>query len=573
MIFLENICILGCGYIGLPLAVFLADAGYKVIGVDVNKEKIKNLQNFDSFYTESGFEDMWKKERVRSNLQFSITPEKAEVFIIAVPTPLNESSKDADLSFVDAAVESILPIIKEGNLVILESTVPPFTCRAKIRDKIIEHYSKEFSDKIDIAHCPERVFPGNIVHEFINNDRIIGGLTEKSTLRAEKIYKSFVKGHILLTDDKTAEITKLSENTFRMINIAFANELDNICKKFQVDTNTVIELANHHPRVKILNPGIGSFDFTMPEEINRKIAGICSFVNFCPTKLSYENLIMEGIDPNSAFIVGNPIVDSVHYFLKNKEKFSNGVEKINEKLKLNNFYLMTLHRPGNVDDLELLQKILSVLSKSSLKILFLIHPRTMNNLKRNKLDYIIPKNITLNEPVGYFTFLTLLEKSNGIITDSGGIQEESVVLKKTCITLRPNTERPEAIKTGFVHLINPLNPDFENNLTRLLKSLEKDILFAEKQSDEDMFPFGIGDTCEKMFNIIQDLYKNDKLKIVVRQMEQNYFVNKLKSPNELNPEDEIQVSFNKDGRIITPNKEKSETNKVIVKQLLKYEEL
>ncbi len=258
MIKKKKICVIGsAGYIGLPLAVLLAQAGHDVLGVDINNEKIQKLSNGICTLEEKGMDELYQKVYQTSRLRFSSNPELSDVYIIAVPTPLEKKTKAADLSFIESALSTIIPLLREGNLVILESTIPPLTCRNIVKKRIERETKYNTLGKILIAHCPERAFPGNLLFEFTNNDRIIGGVTKDATKLASEIYGSFSKGKIHLTDDVTAESVKLAENTYRDINIAYANELKLIFDNLNINVKDVIKLANFHPRVNILNPGIG----------------------------------------------------------------------------------------------------------------------------------------------------------------------------------------------------------------------------------------------------------------------------------------------------------------------------
>lgn len=254
---MTKICILGCGYVGLPLAMFLAKSEFEVLGVDIDESKIKQLSSGVLTLLEEGIEDLWNDSKVRKNIKFSIIPQKSDIFIIAVPTPLNSSKNNADLNAVQNAINMILNLIEPENLIILESTVPPGTSRAEIYEKIKENRSNNLANSVFIAHCPEQVLPGKIMKEFVEIDRIIGGINEESSKKAAAIYKTFITGKCYLTDLKTAEFTKLAQNTYRMINITFANELEQFAKQYNVNNADAIQLANKHPRVNILNPGIG----------------------------------------------------------------------------------------------------------------------------------------------------------------------------------------------------------------------------------------------------------------------------------------------------------------------------
>lgn len=244
---MKKICVLGLGYIGLPTACLFANAGYEVVGVDVNQEKIEKLNHGKLPFEERGLRELF--EKALPNMSFKTKPEEADVFLIAVPTPLDKEVKMADLRYVREAIKSILDYIKEDNLVILESTVPPGTCERLILPML--------GNKAHLVYCPERAIPGNTIHEMIYNDRIIGSNEKRLGEFAKEIYTSFVKGNIYLTNLRTAEMVKVMENTFRDINIALANEFAQIAEESGVNIWEAIELANKHPRVNILKPGPG----------------------------------------------------------------------------------------------------------------------------------------------------------------------------------------------------------------------------------------------------------------------------------------------------------------------------
>ena len=253
---MKKISVLGMGYIGLPTACMLANSGFKVLGVDIDEEIINKLNSGKLHIEEPELEKIFSSAFKNNRLRVSLELERSDVFIIAVPTPLDHRNK-ADLSYVISAANKIKEKIKKGNLVILESTSPPGTTR-NIVGKIITNGTGFIAGRdYYLAFCPERVLPGKIVYELENNDRIVGGVDKKSSEAAESIYKTFVKGKIFLTDLETSELVKLAENTYRDINIAFANELSLICKDYGIDIREVIKYANMHPRVKILNPGPG----------------------------------------------------------------------------------------------------------------------------------------------------------------------------------------------------------------------------------------------------------------------------------------------------------------------------
>ncbi|MCK4735718.1 MAG: nucleotide sugar dehydrogenase, partial [Methanophagales archaeon] len=226
---------------------------HEVIGIDINQKTIEKLNHNELPFEEDGLEDLF--ENALPNMRFKTQVEDADVFIIAVPTPLNKEMKMAELKYVRSAAEMIYQHLRKNNLVILESTVPPGTCD-KLLVSVLEKSGLKVGD-FSLAHCPERAIPGNTIYEMVNNDRIVGGIDEKSTDLAKSLYSSFVKGNFYLTNTLTAEFVKLMENTFRDINIALANEFAQIAEECGVNVWEAIELANKHPRVKVLKPGPG----------------------------------------------------------------------------------------------------------------------------------------------------------------------------------------------------------------------------------------------------------------------------------------------------------------------------
>lgn len=250
-----KVCVIGLGYIGLPTAAMFASAGHEVLGVDKKPQVVDALNRGKVTISEPGLAD-FVGEAVRSGrLRASTEPELSDAFIITVPTPITED-KRADLSFVESAARSIVPVLKEGDLVVLESTSPVGTVDSVVLP-ILEESGLKAGRDFGLGYSPERVIPGKILSELTNNSRIAGGVDAKSAARIAELYKSFVKGEIYETDDRTAEMCKLSENTFRDVNIAFANELAKICEKQGIDVWKMIELCNKHPRVNIHNPGPG----------------------------------------------------------------------------------------------------------------------------------------------------------------------------------------------------------------------------------------------------------------------------------------------------------------------------
>ncbi|MBL8101666.1 MAG: UDP-N-acetyl-D-mannosamine dehydrogenase [Anaerolineales bacterium] len=261
----QKICVIGLGYIGLPTASTFASHGINVIGVDVNPHIIDTLNKGEVHIHEPGLRDAVTKAIASGNFKAATQPEEADAFIIAVPTPFQENKfgeyngityKLADMRAVTSAAESILPVLKKGNLVVLESTSPPRTT-VDLITPILARSGLEAGRDFHLAYSPERVLPGQILHELIENARVIGGVTPESSEAGKDLYSIFVKGQIIKTDATTAEMVKLMENTYRDVNIAIANEFSRLADKFGVNVWEAISIANLHPRVKILSPGPG----------------------------------------------------------------------------------------------------------------------------------------------------------------------------------------------------------------------------------------------------------------------------------------------------------------------------
>ncbi|UFH59222.1 UDP-N-acetyl-D-mannosamine dehydrogenase [Sulfurovum mangrovi] len=249
----KKICVVGLGYIGLPTAALLANRSYYVHGVDVVQSTVDTINRGEIHIVEPELDTFVKAAVNSGKLKADLKPTEADIFIIAVPTPFHDGYVP-NIDYVVSATKSIAPYVKEGNIVILESTSPVGTT-----DKVAEVLAENGIDtnKVHVAHCPERVLPGHIMRELVENDRIVGGITPEATEATAEFYKTFVDGEVLETNAKTAEMAKLTENSFRDTNIAFANELSILCDKFDIDVWELIALANRHPRVNILQPGAG----------------------------------------------------------------------------------------------------------------------------------------------------------------------------------------------------------------------------------------------------------------------------------------------------------------------------
>ncbi|MBI3560685.1 MAG: UDP-N-acetyl-D-mannosamine dehydrogenase [Gammaproteobacteria bacterium] len=251
----ETICVVGLGYIGLPTASLLGTKGFHVHGVDISKDVVDIINQGKIHIVEPDLDILVKSAVQSGKLTASLQPTEADIFIIAVPTPFKDGYQP-DLSYVERATRTIAPYVRPGNLVILESTSPPGTTEEVVGEQL-RQAGIDIDTSVYVAHCPERVLPGKILRELIENDRIVGGLNDASTNKAVEFYKTFINGEVLATDARTAEMAKLAENTYRDINIAYANELSMICDQEGINVFEMIRMANRHPRVNILSPGPG----------------------------------------------------------------------------------------------------------------------------------------------------------------------------------------------------------------------------------------------------------------------------------------------------------------------------
>lgn len=263
----NTVSVIGLGYIGLPTAAMFASRRVRVVGVDVNQSVVETINRGDIHIVEPELDILVRSAVTENLLRATTTPEPADAFLIAVPTPF-KAGHQPDLSYVESAVDAIAPVLAAGNLVILESTSPVGTTEAIVQRLAARRPDLRFPEvtagsgqprelDVNIAYCAERVLPGRVVHELVDNARVIGGMTPACADRAAALYRTFVRGELLITDTRTGEMCKLTENSFRDVNIAFANELSIICSKLGVDVWELIRVANHHPRVNILQPGCG----------------------------------------------------------------------------------------------------------------------------------------------------------------------------------------------------------------------------------------------------------------------------------------------------------------------------
>ncbi|MCG9681416.1 UDP-N-acetyl-D-mannosamine dehydrogenase VpsB [Vibrio sp. Isolate23] len=259
----NKVSVVGLGYIGLPTAAVIASRGIEVIGIDVNQHAVDTINKGEIHIVEPDLDIVVRSAVMTGKLKATTVPEAADAFMVAVPTPFKGDNHEPDLSYIESAAKAIAPVLEKGNLVVLESTSPVGATEkmagwlAEARpDLTFPQQSGDAAD-IKVAHCPERVLPGYVLQELVSNDRVIGGMSDACNKRAVELYQTFVRGECILTNSRTAEMAKLTENSFRDVNIAFANELSLICEKLKINVWELIKLSNRHPRVNILNPGPG----------------------------------------------------------------------------------------------------------------------------------------------------------------------------------------------------------------------------------------------------------------------------------------------------------------------------
>lgn len=319
-----KLCTIGLGYIGLPTSAMFSSYGVQVVGVDVTPSVVETLNRGKIHIEEPGLGELIQTAVQNGMFRASLTPEKADAFIIAVPTPnKNDEFLSCDLTYVEAACRSILPVLEKGNVVIVESTIAPRTMDDHVKP-LFEEAGFVIGEDLYLAHCPERVLPGQILHELVHNNRIVGGITPACTEAAAKVYEHFVQGEIIKTEAKTAELSKCMENTFRDVNIALANELAKVCFEIDINCLDVIEMANKHPRVNLHQPGPG-------------VGGHC---------LAIDPYFIHALAPETAKMIrlGRDINTSMpHYVVEKTEMLLKGIE--NPKIAA-----FGVTYKGNVDD-------------------------------------------------------------------------------------------------------------------------------------------------------------------------------------------------------------------------------
>lgn len=320
-----KLCTIGLGYIGLPTSIMFAKHGVDVVGVDIKQSVIDSLNSGRIHIEEPGLQDALEEVIANGKFKAAMDPEKADAFIISVPTPNKDDQyKSCDLTYVLDGVKRVLPLVERGNVIIVESTIAPRSMDDFVKP-LVEEAGFTVGEDIYLVHCPERVLPGQILHELVYNNRIVGGITPACTDAGTRVYGTFVKGEIIRTNAKTAEMSKLMENTFRDVNIALANELAKVCNELEINALEVIEMANKHPRVNLHTPGPG-------------VGGHC---------LAVDPYFIVAKAPETAKLINlsREINVSMPEYV---------VEKVNELMKVRDGKVVTvfgLTYKGNVDDI------------------------------------------------------------------------------------------------------------------------------------------------------------------------------------------------------------------------------
>ena len=408
-----KVTMIGLGYIGLPTAAVMADNGYEVIGYDVNPLIVQTVNRGEIHIVEPGLQELVGKVVSSGTLRASSTLEESDIFVIAVPTPFKEGYVP-DLRFIEEVAKTLAPVLKKGDLVVLESTSPVGTTEklaawlATDNQQLVFPGDSEKMPDVNIAYCPERVLPGKMLEELVNNDRIIGGMTPQCSQRAIDFYSQFVNGECIASNSRTAEMCKLTENSFRDVNIAFANELSLICDKLNINVWDVIKLANHHPRVNILQPGPG-------------VGGHCIavdpwfIVNSAPEQAKLIKIAREVNDAKP-----NYVLDRILYEVK--------------QVKSPNIALLGLSFKANVDDLRESPalEIALTLVKENVANILLVEPNIhdlpdvfvgFDNVEKVDLDVAISKADIIVGLVDHDIFRRLdkLAFSDKIVIDTRGM--------------------------------------------------------------------------------------------------------------------------------------------------------
>ncbi len=419
----KSICVIGLGYIGLPTAAMFASNGHRVLGYDVNLKVVNALNEGKVTIEEPYLEELVKQVVVNGRLRASSTMEPCDVYIIAVPTPIR-ADKGADMAYVVSGTEAILPVLKKGDMVILESTSPPRST-LDIVVPILERSGLVIGTDVLVAHSPERVIPGKILFELVENNRIVGGINQESSEQGRALYRSFVKGEIYLTDSTTAEMCKLMENTFRDVNIALANELAKICETMGINAWEVIEFSNKHPRVNLHQPGPGvgghclAVDPWFIVEKRPELAHIIKLAR--ETNDSMPHHVFHMLE-KATQVIDNPAVCILGLTYKPNidDMRESPIMELVELIHGDSRYSLVLNDPYVFDNDEVISDIYEAVKGSDVLILGVHHDRyEALNFDRIKASM---KGNTIIDTRNYFDHKVLKEKGFNVILLGSGRQ-------------------------------------------------------------------------------------------------------------------------------------------------------
>lgn len=419
-----KLCTVGLGYIGLPTSIMFAKHDVEVVGVDVQPKVIDLLNQGLIHIEEPGLQEALNEVIEKGTFRASLTPEKADAFIIAVPTPNHDDAyKSCDLTYVLSAVESVIPYLEKGNVVIVESTIAPRTMDDYVKP-LLEKHGFIIGEDIFLVHCPERVLPGQILHELIYNNRIVGGITPECTEAGAMVYSTFVKGEIIKTNAKTAEMSKLMENTFRDVNIALANELAKVSNELGINSLEVIEMANKHPRVNLHTPGPGvgghclavdPYFIVAKAPETAKLINLSRQINSSMPQYVVENVnnMMEAVDGKTITILGLTYKGNVDDIRESPAM------EIYEELRSQNQYEVRAYDP-HVEADWIYGELSAALKESDLIVVLTDHHefKELDNesirAMKNKIIFDtrnIVNNTSLEDEVEYYNYGNLYEFS------------------------------------------------------------------------------------------------------------------------------------------------------------------
>jgi UDP-N-acetyl-D-mannosaminuronic acid dehydrogenase len=419
----KSICVIGLGYIGLPTAAMFASNGHKVLGYDVNERVVNALNEGKVTIEEPYLEDLVRQVVANGNLRASTAMEPCDVYIIAVPTPIL-ANKGADMAYVRSGTEAVLPVLKKGDLVILESTSPPRST-LDIVVPILEKSGLNIGTDVLVAHSPERVIPGKILFELVENNRIVGGINQESSEVGKALYKSFVKGEIYLTDSTTAEMCKLMENTFRDVNIALANELAKLCTVMGINAWEVIEFSNKHPRVNIHQPGPGVGGHCLavdPWFIVEKQPELAKIIKLArETNDSMPHHVFHMLEAATQ-VIENPAVCILGLTYKPNidDMRESPIMELVELIHADKRYSLVLNDPYVFDNDEVISDIYEAVVEADILILGVHHDR-YENLDFDRIKGLMKGN-TIIDTRNYFDRQLLKEKGFNVILLGSGRQ-------------------------------------------------------------------------------------------------------------------------------------------------------